>query len=886
MDLRKHFFRMAAALLFAAVPLACVREEVPEPAGITLRVSRESPRTDLQEDGAVWWSPGDRMLVFARPGKGSVFVSENREPAPAADFSGIVEDWQEALPLYGFYPASDQVSFDGERFTVTLPSVQEAVPGSFAPGLSFSAGRGSLSGLSMGNVLSGLYFSIQRSDVRSVTLKTLGGEAVTGSFSFTLGADGRPADIIPQEASAQLVLRNPDGSCLQAGVPYYLMLLPGAVSGYALTLTTDDAVGTHTSSAPVTFSRSVFKRIGPLAGLSWKPLGDKLPIPDAAFKTVLLAWDADGDKELSPEEASGITSLTVNTDEVASLEGLRFLPNLTYLSCCGTRASDADRTIQGRLTELDLSGNPLLKELVCTRNHLEKLDLRGNPLLERLTCYGNSLTELNLSGNPLLLDLDCGDALLSRLDLGGNPLLRSLYCHNNRLSSLDLSANTALTAVTCDRNLLRVIDLSALGKLNSFRAAPMNDSSGANLLREVIVAQGQSIPGVSVNRTTFCLPSSTVVFIQGAPSPATGLRIVYVWTPGGAGIDSKEEWLENSAMKMVDAAGETLYETEELSIRGRGNSTWGYPKRPYALKLPKKADLTGSGKFKRWVLLANWMDRTLLRNDVAFEAARRTSLDWTPSGQFVELFLNGEHQGNYWLGDQVKMESGRVPGDVLLEMDTYYDADYRFWSNWGYKPNTGNYGLPIGIKYPDEEDMTDALFADVKARVSRVERSLYVESEDFHNLLDLTSFADWYLVHEVAWNLEPNHPKSCYFHFRGEKMIAGPVWDFDWYTFVPGEKGLGLPRSIYFGVLMRDPAFVALLKERWNLLKPAFGGLSSYIDAKAEEIRASEALNAVLWPYTDNVNGDCSLSFSQAVTRMKSAFQERIAEVDKALQTL
>ena len=182
--------------------------------------------------------------------------------------------------------------------------------------------------------------------------------------------------------------------------------------------------------------------------------------------------------------------------------------------------------------------------------------------------------------------------------------------------------------------------------------------------------------------------------------------------------------------------------------------------------------------------------------------------------------------------------------------------------------------------------MTDALFADIKNRVSRVEKSLYVGSEDFHNLLDLNSFADWYLVHELSWNVEPNHPKSCYFHFQGEKMIAGPVWDFDWYTFVPGEQGLGLPRSIYFGVLLQDAAFVALLKERWSLLKPAFSSLTSYIDEKAEEIRASEALNAVLWPYTYDVNGDCSLSFSQAVARMKSALRERIDEVDKALQTL
>lgn len=880
------YFRGLLAMLGAALLWSCTQDHIIGPEGVTIPVSREGTRTVLQEDGAVWWAPGDRMLVFAEPGKGSLFVSQNTEAAPTAQFYGIVEDWHESLPLYGFYPAMDGVSFDGERFSVTLPTEQEAVSGSFAPGLSFSAGRGTLSGISMGNVLSGICLSVSRSDVRSITLKSLGGEALTGRFSFSLGADGRPADVSPEGASDQLVLRRPDGSCLEAGATYYLMVLPGSVSGYTLTLTTADATGTLECSAPVTFTRSSIKRLGTVSGLAWKPFGSTIPIPDAAFKSALLAWDTSGDRELSPEEAAAITSLTVNSDEIGSMEGLRFLPNLSYLSCCGTRANDANRTIQGRLTELDLSGNPLLKELLCTRNHLEALDFSGNPLLESLTCYGNSLTELSFTGHPNLTHIDCGDALIAKMDLSGATNLKTLYCHNNRLTSLDLSANTALTTITCDRNLIKVLDVSALGSLNSLRATPMNDADGANLLREVLVAQGQDIPGVTSNRSTSSLPSATIVFIKGAPSPATGLRIVYVWTPGGAAIDSKEEWMGNCAMKMVDASGVTLYETEELNIRGRGNSTWGYAKKPYALKLPKKACLTSASKCKRWVLLANWMDRTLLRNEVAFEAARRTSLSWTPTGEFVELYLNGQHQGNYWLGDQIKVESGRLSADILLEMDTYYDADYRFYSSWGYKPNTNSYGLPIGVKYPDEEDMTDAIFSDIKSRVSRVEKSLYEGAEDFHDLLDMESFADWYLVHEITWNLEPNHPKSCYFHFQGARMIAGPVWDFDWYTFVPGQKGLGLPKSIYYSVLLRDATFVNVLKTRWSVLKPAFSSLSSYIDEKAAELAASEPLNTAMWPCDNNVNGDCTLSYSQAITRMKNALAERITEVDTALSAL
>lgn len=882
------FFRIALLALSLALALACSREEPLEPEMLIIPVTRAGTRTVLQEDGAVWWSPGDCLLFFAEPGKGSLFVSRNTEPAPTADFSGILEDWHLDLPLYAFYPASAEVSFDGERFTVTLPPEQDAVPGTFADGLSFAAGRGTPEGVTMRNVLGGICLSVNRPDIRSITLRSLGGEVLSGRFSFGLGADGRPGDIVPEGTSDAVVLRSADGSCLEAGATYYLMLLPGELSGYTLTITTDDAVGTLEKAEAFTLDRSVLKRIGTVGeGLSWQPLGETIPIPDPVLKAALVAaCDTGGDGEISPAEAATLTSLTVNTDEVASMEGLRFFPNLSYLNCSGTRANDDARTILGQLTTLDVSGNPLLKELRCIRNHLETLDLSGNPLLETLVCYGNSLTELSLTGNPLLKHLDCGDCAIAKLDLSGNPALESLYSHNNRLAALELSANTALATITCDRNLLRRLDVSALGSLTSLRCTPMNDASGANLLREVVVAQGQNIPGITTGRSSSNIPSATIVFIQGAPSPATGLRIVYIWTAGGASISSKETWLENCAMKYVEPDGTTLYETEELSIRGRGNSTWGYPKKPYALKLPKKTNLASTAKFKRWVLLANWMDRTLLRNEVAFEAARRTSLDWTPSGQFVELFLNGEHKGNYWLGDQIKMETGRVPGDILLEMDTYYDADYRFYSSYGYKPNTSSYGLPIGVKYPDEEDMTDAIFTDIQSRVSRVEKSLYEDTEDFHNLMDLTSFADWYLVHEVAWNLEPNHPKSCYFHFQGEKMVAGPVWDFDWYTFVPNQKGLGISRSIYYDVLMKDAAFVALLKERWSLLKPSFVTLSDYIDQKAEALSASDAINADMWPCSNNVNGDCNYSFTQAISRMKSSLLERVQEVDKALSAL
>ena len=373
------------------------------------------------------------------------------------------------------------------------------------------------------------------------------------------------------------------------------------------------------------------------------------------------------------------------------------------------------------------------------------------------------------------------------------------------------------------------------------------------------------------------------------PELQTGLRTLYITTPTGGGIYSKDEWTTGCSVLLVDDAGKEYYRSDEVGVKGRGNMTWTFSKKPYTLKLPSKADLIGTGAAgKRWVLLANWMDRTLLRNDVAFEAARRTGLEWTPSGEFVELYLNGKHLGNYWLGEMIKVGKGRLSADYLIEMDTYYDAQWRFYSTYGRRVNEWKTGMPIGVKHPDDDELTGEQFSEIKDLVAAVERAVYLGEGDFHPLMNLESFADWYLVHELTQNLEPNHPKSCYFYFRGGVMYAGPVWDFDWETFVLyNNEGLQIRYSIYFEQLLKDPQFVSLLKSRWASLKPSFQTLPQYIDERAAAISSSESINWSMWPCTGyNVNGDAWLSFQGAVSRMKSALSYRILAIDKALSVL
>ncbi|MBR5851670.1 MAG: CotH kinase family protein [Bacteroidaceae bacterium] len=372
----------------------------------------------------------------------------------------------------------------------------------------------------------------------------------------------------------------------------------------------------------------------------------------------------------------------------------------------------------------------------------------------------------------------------------------------------------------------------------------------------------------------------------------TGLPRVYITTPGGVGINSKDVYVEDGTLSIFDKNGGL-----ELNIlsdfKGRGNSTWQMPKKPYAIKLSSKAEVMGMPKHKRWVLLANWVDRTLLRNDIAFEIAKKCpALPWTPRGEFVELYLNGKHRGNYYLCEHIKIDKNRVnideideetpetdlSGGYLLEFDTYSNAEINYFY-------TKHKNLPVTIKEPDEEVITSwehPAYTYIQDYVNSVEEALKKgDYSEIETLIDVESYAEWWLLYNLVGNLEPNHPKSCYMYKkRNGKLYAGPAWDFDCATFIPGRKGALLTQVLWYGYLFKHDAFKSLVKERWTVLKPEFEKVFTYIDEKAEYIRESNEINLEMWPVTQNVNEDIDLSYDDAVNRMKEAYRERITELD------
>lgn len=376
----------------------------------------------------------------------------------------------------------------------------------------------------------------------------------------------------------------------------------------------------------------------------------------------------------------------------------------------------------------------------------------------------------------------------------------------------------------------------------------------------------------------------------------SGLPIVKIDTPNQKPITSKNTWVEKSSMTIYQPDGTISYQsgTDYMNIRGRGNSTWSYNKKPYNIKLNTKTSILGMPKHKRWCLLANYIDRTLMRNAVAFELAKMTSMDWTPNGRYVELVLNGKPIGNYYLCEAIRIDKNRVninemsvndiqgeaiEGGYLLELDSYYDATWKF--------KTSYYNMPVNVKQPDDDEFNNYQHTYIKNFYNAGERQLYNGSlSGFAEYFDMNTLIDWYLLNEVVRNPELQHPKSSYMHKdKGGKLRMGPAWDHDWGTFTP-QSTLINNKHMWFGALFQYREFKEMVKERWKVLKGPFSTVTAFIEETREKNRASWEYNVTVWPTISNsVNGDISLSYDAAVDRLKQTFLDRLRYIDAIINS-
>ena len=399
-----------------------------------------------------------------------------------------------------------------------------------------------------------------------------------------------------------------------------------------------------------------------------------------------------------------------------------------------------------------------------------------------------------------------------------------------------------------------------------------------------------------------------------------------VWLGSGSNTNVSIEYADGSPGLKIDKKPAYSVKTQ---IKGRGNYTWIWDKKPYAFKFNDKAEVLGMPSHKRWILLANWRDRTLLRNDATFWLSKKSGLPYTVRGEFVELEINGEYRGNYYLCEQIKIDKNRVniksldddfsdlSGGYLMEIDSYWDEINKFHS--------AEFSLNYMFKEPDEDpslagtDPAYALgYAWMENYIAEFERVLKTRSSvangDYNNYLDIDSAIMFMILNELSGNRDfyqgPPHsgPHSTYLYKdKGGKLYMGPGWDFDYETYIAqsyinqnsnnGDGWRGFTRTGYYYHYLRYNAdFVARIKTLWNSKMTAFQGLPDYIDGMVTKIGLSQQFDEAKWPYkTTQANRNDNHDYYEnhkvvpyltAIERMKDNFNARVIWMNTKINAL
>ena len=360
----------------------------------------------------------------------------------------------------------------------------------------------------------------------------------------------------------------------------------------------------------------------------------------------------------------------------------------------------------------------------------------------------------------------------------------------------------------------------------------------------------------------------------------------------GLSVTSKEYYL-NANFRIT---GYGMYDdfVDSVQIKGRGNTTWGYSKKPYRLKFDEKVKPFGLTKGKSWVLLANAQSGAMMANAVAMKVGQLADVPYANHIIPVELYINGEYKGNYMFTEHVGFSNNSVDIDedlglgYMLELDSYYDEDYRFRSTY--------YNLPVNVKEPDlldyDTQTANEKFSIIKDDFNELDALLYTGG-DISSKIDLDAAARFMLVNELVMNQELGHPKSTYLWREDvssdeSKIILGPLWDFDWAFGYEGSGQYfykdyksdyfsnGMPSGSgksFFRQLMLDKEFQRHYYKVWKEFNDngRIKEVVEYINDYYQFAKSSFEHNATVW-------GD-GKTYGQKIEQMQTWMQSRFEHI-------
>ena len=365
----------------------------------------------------------------------------------------------------------------------------------------------------------------------------------------------------------------------------------------------------------------------------------------------------------------------------------------------------------------------------------------------------------------------------------------------------------------------------------------------------------------------------------------------------------------------------------EIEIRGRGNSTWGLPKKPYRIKFPEKFSPIGlnHAKAKSWVLLAHDMDKSLLRNHLGFELSRilfsssekyhdEAALTFTPCSQMVNVYSGDNYHGIYQMSDQMEVAKGRIDldklvaadgsdpvkitGGHLIETNIHHDEPYPV-------SFTSSKGIYMDHKYPKDDDMDISQYKYIEDFIRKAEAALYSSNftdpvNGWRKWFDEKTLADFIIVKEFAGDMD-GYTSTYFYKRRGvDKIFFGPVWDLDkgWNNDKRIPHGNTLTQlMIYGGFYMppyinpdwfhrfwQDAEFRKFVGRRWASKKEQLKSkVLSELDEKPKQMRKAIIANFSIWDfyyqYSDEANMPAR-TYELEIQRMKDLTVQRAALLD------
>ncbi len=369
------------------------------------------------------------------------------------------------------------------------------------------------------------------------------------------------------------------------------------------------------------------------------------------------------------------------------------------------------------------------------------------------------------------------------------------------------------------------------------------------------------------------------------PTYSGTLPVLFINTEDNKDIVSKEEyihadwWLDNMGNEDFQSIG--LPDAPQgTQIKGRGNYSWtNYSKRPFRLKLDEKQALLGMPSSRHWVLLANAASHDgQIENTLPYEIGRRMGMSWNPLIEPVEVVLNGQYIGLYFLTEKIRVAKDRVnieeqkdyetrpdyvTGGWLLEIDNYQEP--------GNITITEGNGKPIWVTTHSPENLSPEQRAYITDFLQNADSAIYCSDKNstlWEQYIDIDSLAIYYVVQEIAHNLEAFNG-SCYMHKeRGDstRLVFGPIWDCDHSYF--DTKGNALfdyfiyqlvPSNWYsrwIGEIAKFPRFQSRVRYYWkHFYADVYPLIDDYLDVFAAKIEQAGYQDVVRWPqYVGNYN--------------------------------